>query len=92
MLVLWAGGPQNNIKINSTKTKDKVICFAKEMPTTANIEVSGISIERVEKCKLLVVTLNNKLTWHDPVDEMMKTGNTTLHFVAQLDQTDTNVT
>ena len=77
----------NSMKINTTKTKDMIVSFAKEMPNVANIEVCGVSIERVETCKLLGVTLNNKLTWHNHIDEMMKKANTRLHFVTQLRKT-----
>ena len=36
--------------------KGYVISFASEMPNIASIEVSGKSIEPVEKCKLLGVS------------------------------------
>ena len=78
---------QNSMKINATKTKDMLISFAKETPKVSNVIVDGEEIERVSECKLLGVILNNRLSWHDHIESMMKKANTRLHFMFQLKRT-----
>ena len=78
---------QNSMKINATKTKDMLVSFSRDTPTVHNITVDGDIIERVSECKLLGVILNNRLSWHDHIDAMMKKANTRLHFLCQLKRT-----
>ncbi len=68
---------RNDMKINSTKTKEMLICFCKDSDhcrTIPNINVDGNDIERVTTCKILGVTISSNLTWNAHVDNISKAG------------------
>ena len=83
--IAWS--ESNSTRINAAKTKEMVMCFAKNEPNIPNITVGDTQLEQVADCKLLGVCLNNKLTWHTHVDYMHKRTCTRLHFLAQLRKT-----
>ena len=53
----------------------------------SNVIVDGDKIERVGECKLLGVILNNRQSWHDYIESMMKKANTHLDVLFQLKRT-----
>ena len=77
----------NNMKINSSKTKEMLISFSKSTPDVPNIEVQGTNLERVSKCTLLGVELNNKLDWSDHIAKVYKRASQRLHFLSALRKT-----
>ena len=69
----------NNIcmKINSTKSKEMVICFTPDenvRNSIASIVIDGNIVETVEYAKLLGVTLSNDLSWNRHDDCIVKKG------------------
>ena len=75
------------MNINPTKSKEMHISFAKCTPNLYDITIEGQPIESVQSCKLLGVTLNNKLTWHDHIDIIFKKGCQKIHFMTRLKRT-----
>ncbi len=79
------------MKINSTKTKEMIICFCKDSGhcrTIPNINVDGNDIERVTTCKILGVTISCNLTWNAHVDNMVLKAGKRLYLLYQLKGTD----
>ena len=67
----------NCMKINSTKSKEMVICFTPDehfRNSIPSIVIEGNIVETVEYAKLLGVTLSNDLTWNRHVDCIVKKG------------------
>ena len=77
----------NSMNIHPTKTKEMLICFAKNPPIIPHICINGTPVDRVDNCKLLGVILNNKLTWGEHVDMLIKKANSKLYFLTQLRRT-----
>ena len=77
----------NSMNIHPDKTKEMLISFAVDPPNVPKLALNGSPIERVHKCKLLGVILNDKLTWDDHVDKIYKKACSRLHFLGQLRRT-----
>ena len=56
------------MKVNTDKTKDKVITFSKKRPTLATVFVNSNAIERITTFKRLGVMLLTDLSWGPHVD------------------------
>ncbi len=57
----------NRKKINTTKTKEMVICFCKNPEHTDSIPrilIDGVGIERINQAKVLRATMTSKLRWN----------------------------
>ncbi len=57
---------RNDMKINSTKTKEMAICFCKnpDHMNVPKIKINGNEIGRVETTKVIGVTVSSDLTWN----------------------------
>ena len=67
----------NCMKINSTKSKEMVICFTPDehfRNSIPSIVIEVNIVETVEYAKVLGVTLSNDLTWNRHVDCIVKKG------------------
>ena len=51
----------NDMKINTSKTKEMLICFSRTDREIPVIEVDGTALERVSSCTLLGIELNDSL-------------------------------
>ena len=80
--ILWSH--RNSMNINPIKSKEMLISFARKIPDVPHIVIDGQDIERVPSCKLLGVTLNEKLTWDDHIDLLYKKCCQKLHFLTKL--------
>ena len=66
---------QNDMKINSEKSKEIIISFAQDgnfRSTIPNIKIDGRDIAQVCHAKLLGVTISQDLTWNRHVDNIVK--------------------
>ena len=66
---------QNDMKINSEKSKAIIISFAQDgnfRSTIPNIKIDGRDIAQVCHAKLLSVTISQDLTWNKHVDNIVK--------------------
>ena len=79
---------QNNcMKINSTKSKEMVICFTPDdnvRNSIPSIVIECNLVETVEYAKLLGVSLSNDLTWNRHVDCIVKKAAKRVYMLYQL--------
>ena len=62
----------NKMKLNEAKCKELRISFSKVPRDFNPILINDKCVELVESCKLLGMTMNNKLTWNSHIDEVVK--------------------
>ena len=58
---------QNNMKINSGKSKDMIISYAQDgnfRNNIHNIEIDGTDVDKADRAKLLGFTIYHDLTWN----------------------------
>ncbi|KAK2183513.1 hypothetical protein NP493_308g00010 [Ridgeia piscesae] len=78
---------QNDMKINSEKSKEIIISFAQDgnfRSTIPNIKIDGRDIAQVCHAKLLGVTISQDLTWNKHVDNIVKKAGKRLYMLYQL--------
>ena len=66
---------QNDMKINSEKSKEMIISYAQDgnfRNNITNIKIDGIDVDKVDRAKLLGVTLSHDLTWNKHVENIVK--------------------
>ena len=63
---------KNFLELNVSKTKEMVIEFRKNVEAPIPVTIRGTEVERTRTYKYLGVTLNDKLTWGDHVDTVIK--------------------
>jgi hypothetical protein len=80
-LCLWS--KTNNLNINTSKTKEMVVCFGKE-PKIEPIVMNGEAIERVTKTKLLGVIISSDLSWNAHIDYICAKAGKRLHYLRLL--------
>ena len=64
----------NDMRINTTKTKEMVICYIRDrafVDSLPYIYMNGNYIERVYQAKILGVTISSDLSWNAHVDEII---------------------
>jgi hypothetical protein len=74
----------NNMIINSKKTKELVISFKKTPPVVPTISVKGQQIERVTETKLLGLRITSDLRWDSHIDYIYKKASSRLYFLKHL--------
>ena len=76
----------NDMKINSEKSKEMIISFSHGDPgnEVPNILIDGKVVERVDHVKLLGITLSNDLTWKRHVDNIVKKAGKRIYMIYQL--------
>ena len=62
----------NRMRINAKKTKEMLISFQKLQKDIPPVIVDGQVLERVDCVTLLGVKINNKLTWDEHVEHIVK--------------------
>jgi hypothetical protein len=73
----------NNMNINAKKTKEMLLGAVSKNPPPA-LQLAGQSIECVRSFKLLGVTVNDNLTWHDNISGICSKAAKRLHFLKLL--------
>ena len=74
----------NDMRLNAAKTKEMVVCFAKNPPDLPSIVVDNTEVECVSNCTLLGVELQDNLSWDMHCQKIVKKGNSRLFFLKQL--------
>ena len=72
----------NDMRINTTKTKEMVICFRRDrtfVDSLPYIYMNGNYIERVSQAKVLGVTISSDLSWNAHVDEIISKARKRVH-------------
>ena len=75
---------ENNMLINTEKTKEMVIYFGRKPLALKPITICGKEIERVDTTKILGVIVNNNLKWNDHVDYICGKAGTRIYFLIML--------
>ena len=70
--------------LNTSKTKYMVINFTKKFQFNTRISLENTLLEEVEECKLLGVTLTNKLSWQENTETIVKKANTRMIILRKL--------
>ena len=81
----------NDMRINTTKTKEMVICFRKDrifIDSLPYIYINGNNIERVSQAKVSDVTTSSHLSWNAHVDEIVSKARKRVSMIYQLKRTD----
>ena len=81
----------NDMRINTTKTKEMVICFRKDrifIDSLPYIYINGNNIERVSQAKVPDVTTSSHLSWNAHVDEIVSKARKRVSMIYQLKRTD----
>ena len=77
----------NDIRINTNKTKEMVTCFCKDrayVESLPYIDINGTDIERVTQAKVLGVTISSDLSWNAHVDEIVAKAVKRVYMIYQL--------
>ena len=74
----------NYLELNVSKTKEMVIDFRQTIPDPQLVDIKGSSVARVDTYKYLGIVLNNKLTWGDHVDFIVKKLNSRMYCLRKL--------
>ena len=81
---------ENNMKLNTEKTKEMMIYFGKKQLTFPPIQINSSPLENVENSKVLGVVLNNKLKWGDYIDYISTKASKRLYFLRLLKRANIN--
>ena len=76
----------NGMRINTTKTKEMVICFRRDrtfVDSLPYIYMNGNYIERVSQAKVLGVTVSSDLSWNVHVDEIISKARKRVYMIYQ---------
>ena len=74
----------NNLVLNVTKTKEMVIDFRKQTKVPDLIVIKEKDVDRVEIFKYLGIVLDNKLTWKQNTDSIVKKTKPRLYCLRKL--------
>ena len=81
-LTVWCR--ENNLLLNTSKTKELIIDFRKQKTDIAPLIISGDCVERVADFWLLGVHIEENLIWSVKTSELLKTAQQRLHFLRVL--------
>jgi len=79
---IWA--TENNMSLNSKKTKDMVVCFSRDPPQLPPIVLGGTDVERVQQIKLLGLIVTDDLKWQRHCDYLCGKASPRLYFLRML--------
>ena len=74
----------NKMRLNEAKCKELRISFSKVPRDFNPILINDKCVEVVESCKLLGMTINNKLSWNLHIDEVVKKVSKRIYYLIQL--------
>ena len=83
----------NDMRINSSKTKEMVISFNKRYDFNSslpNICIDNEQIERVDQVKILGVTVSNDLSWNIHIDNIIAKASKRMYMLYQLKRSGIN--
>ncbi|KAL0194752.1 hypothetical protein M9458_008324, partial [Cirrhinus mrigala] len=81
-LTAWCG--QNNLSVNTSKTKEVIIDFRRKKTYISQLYISGDGVERVPDFCFLGVNVEEHLTWGMNTSELLKKAQQRLHFLRVL--------
>uniref|UniRef100_A0A3P9IGT3 Reverse transcriptase domain-containing protein n=1 Tax=Oryzias latipes TaxID=8090 RepID=A0A3P9IGT3_ORYLA len=81
-LTMWSR--ENNLLLNTTKTKEVIIDFRRKKTAVSPLFISGVCVERVPDFRFLGVHIEEDLTWGVNTSELLKKAQQRLHFLRVL--------
>ena len=84
-LVTWC--KDNNLTLNTAKTKELIIDFRKRGADPLPLHINEESVERVHNFKVLGTLISDRLTWTDNITVVVKKARQRLHFLRLLQNT-----
>ena len=72
------------LELNVSKTKEMVIDFRQARSDPQPVDINGSAVARDETYKCLGIVLNNKLSWGDHVDFIVKKFNSRMYCLRKL--------
>ena len=75
---------ENHMQLNVDKTKEMVICMAKQGHCLPSLSLLDQPVGRVDTFKILGITVNNKLTWTDHIKNITKKAAKRLYLLCLL--------
>ena len=81
-LTRW--GTDNNLALNTSKTKELVIDYRRKNNTTLPLDINGDRVERAPSIRFLGVHLDEDLTWSTNTSAIIKKAHQRLHFLRVL--------
>ena len=91
IIAQWSS--DNDMRINTSKTKEMVICFCKDrtyVESLPYIDINGTDIERVTQAKVVGVTISSDLSWNAHVDEIVAKTRKRVYMIYQLKRAGNN--
>nr|XP_061796100.1 ileal sodium/bile acid cotransporter-like [Nerophis lumbriciformis] len=81
-LAVWCS--ENNLLLNTTKTKEVILDFRKKGTHPAPLAINGECVERVNSFKLLGVHISDDLSWSANARAVVERAQQRLHFLGVL--------
>ena len=75
---------KNFLKLNVSKTKELVIDFSRKNTVLDQIIINGEPVERVQSYKYLGIILDEKLSWNQNLDYIVKKSHTRMYCLRKL--------
>ena len=72
------------MELNRKKSNAMIFNFCKEYQFTSQLQIEGEVMEIVSQAKLLGVVINNKLTWDDNTEYLVKRANSRMRILHKL--------
>lgn len=74
----------NKMQINEKKTVELQICFSKKQDPWPPLTMKTTVLQPTNKAKLLGFIINNKLTWNDHIEYILKKSSKRVYFILML--------
>uniref|UniRef100_A0A8C7X192 Reverse transcriptase domain-containing protein n=1 Tax=Oryzias sinensis TaxID=183150 RepID=A0A8C7X192_9TELE len=84
VLKLAAWCSDNNLALNTKKTKEIIVDFRRHSTDPAPLYINGERVERVHTFRFLGVVLSNNISWTENITEVIKKAQQRLHFLRVL--------
>uniref|UniRef100_A0A8C7YJU6 Reverse transcriptase domain-containing protein n=1 Tax=Oryzias sinensis TaxID=183150 RepID=A0A8C7YJU6_9TELE len=81
-LATWCS--DNNLALNTKKTKEIVVDFRRHSTDPAPLYINGERVERVHTLQFLGVVFSNNISWTENITEVIKKTQQRLHFLRVL--------
>lgn len=81
-LVLWC--TDNNLALNTLKTKEIIVDFRRNRPDTLPTYINGVCVENVSDFKYLGLHLDHNISWKTNTIALVKKAQQRLHFLRVL--------
>ena len=71
-MTVWLSTAQNNLILNTNKTKELVVDFRRRRQIQHPFSINGSAVERVHSTNFLGVHITRDLTWEEHTNQVVK--------------------